>query len=105
MLQKCSLLFKIVTVSLPGVLSEGSSVSAHDGQTPGCMDKQGVVNVFVPLLSRANFPFPLKKQTHFGWKQIDFIRAQTYHTYVYIYELDFRLAAGLPVLFSFFSQK
>lgn len=62
MLQKCTLLFKIVTVLLPGVLSEGSSVLAHNGQTPISMDNQGVVNVFVPLLSRAAFPFLLKKE-------------------------------------------
>lgn len=62
LLQKCTLLFKIVTVLLLLSSFWGFQRFGPHGQTPICMNTQGVVNVFVSLLLRAAFPFPLKKQ-------------------------------------------
>lgn len=61
MLQKCTLLFKTVKVLLHSAFSKSSSIRAQYGQTPICMNKQGVISVFVLLLLRAAFPFLLKK--------------------------------------------
>lgn len=55
MLQQCMLLSYRNSVNISSV-SMGLNSMVHSSETAICMNKQGVVNLYVPLLSRAPFP-------------------------------------------------
>lgn len=56
MLQQCMLLSNRNSVNIISV-PMGLNSTVHSSETAICVNKQGVVNLYVPLLSRAPFPF------------------------------------------------
>lgn len=53
MLQQCTLLSKSVNINS---VTKGLNSTVHSGETAISMNKQGVVHLYVPLLSRDPFP-------------------------------------------------